>query len=98
MLLAPCHAAGKGPKMSIDVANADVGFVLKLITKKLGYNLVTDKTVVGVVTLSLKDVPAQRLLILVLRLTNLQGRLMDGNTLVVASPEVLSDVPGEPIP
>jgi type II secretory pathway component GspD/PulD (secretin) len=80
--------------VSLDFVNADLIYVLKILAKEMNVNLVTDSTVKGSVTMSLKDVPASSALQLILKIAGFDYKLF-GNTLVVGSAETIAKIPND---
>ncbi|MNX71482.1 Type IV pilus biogenesis and competence protein PilQ precursor [compost metagenome] len=72
--------------LTLNLANADVRAILDMMGKKGGMNLVIDESVSGTVTLSLKAVPLDEALNLVLKMKALSARRI-GATLLIASEE-----------
>ncbi|MEW6278849.1 MAG: hypothetical protein AB1758_09520 [Candidatus Eremiobacterota bacterium] len=87
-------SAQRGPRISLDVVRADLPVVIKKIGQTMGCNVYVGSEVQGEVTLSVKNVPAEGMLALVLRM---QPERYDyklvGNTLVVGSPERVGSIP-----
>jgi type II secretory pathway component GspD/PulD (secretin) len=77
--------------VSIDFVNADLIYVLKLLAKELNVNLVTDSSVTGSVTMSLKDVSAQTALNILVRMQGFQMKKL-GNILFVGSEETIASI------
>ncbi|NCC25564.1 MAG: hypothetical protein EOM25_10275, partial [Deltaproteobacteria bacterium] len=77
-----------GQRISIDLQNADVEHVLRLIGEVSGYNLILDDNVSGKISLKLKDIPWDQALDLVLLQRNL-GMVRRGNILRVTTAEKL---------
>ncbi|MDO4767959.1 MAG: type IV pilus secretin PilQ [Pseudomonadota bacterium] len=73
-----------GERISIDLQDADVELVLRLISEVSGYNLILDDEVSGKISLKLVDIPWDQALDLVLLQKNL-GVVMKGNIMRVAS-------------
>ena len=90
------NAAGKSAAdtklVSLDLVNADLIYVLKILAKELGMNIVTDPTVQGSVTMTLKDVPASGALNIVVKMSGYDYKRVD-NTIVVGDPKLLSTIP-----
>jgi len=86
--------------VTIDFVNADLIYVLKLLAKELQVNLVTDNTVQGAVTMSLKNVSAQTAMNIIIQMNGFKQKSM-GNILFIGSeatlnaitPDVISTVP-----
>ena len=82
-------AAGEGPldcRVTIELKGADVRDVLKLLAELGNVNIVSDPSVRGEISLSLKEVPIADAVELVTRATGLAYRHV-GNTLVVGLPD-----------
>jgi type IV pilus assembly protein PilQ len=83
------QAAGERPlgsPVTIELKGADVRDVLKILAELGNVNIVSDPTVRGEISLSLKEVPITDAVELVTRATGLSYRYV-GNTLVVGLPE-----------
>ena len=65
--LMPVMDENTGPKVSLDVQNADIGTVLRSLASFSGTNIVASPRVVGKVTVKLEDVPWQEALAVILR-------------------------------
>ena len=78
--------------VSLDLVNADLIYVLKILAKELGMNIVTDPTVQGSVTMTLKDVPASGALNIVVKMSGYDYKRVD-NTIVVGDPKLLATIP-----
>ncbi len=72
-----------GAPISIDLQNAEVAHVLRLLSDIGGYNLILDGGVKGTITLKLKNVPWDQVLDLVLMEKDL-GMVKEGNILRIA--------------
>lgn len=82
-------AAGEGPldcRVTIELKGADVRDVLKILAELGNVNIVSDPSVRGEISLSLKEVPIADAVELVTRATGLAYRHV-GNTLVVGLPD-----------
>jgi len=75
-------------KVSIDFVNADLLYVVKLLAQEMDLNLVTDESVQGAVSLSLKNVPATTALKIILNLHDLKKKRI-GSILFVGSEETI---------
>lgn len=75
------------PVLYLNLADADVKAVLETMGKKGGMNLVIDDSVTGKVSLSLKGVPLDEALNLVLKTKSLAARRL-GSTLLIATEDV----------
>jgi len=72
-----------GELISIDLQNADIKHVLRLLAKVGGFNIIFDENVKGKITLQLQDVPWDQILDLVLLQKNL-GMVRQGNIIRIA--------------
>ena len=61
----------KGRKISLDFQDVEVRTILQILAKESGMNIVASDTVKGTMTLSLKDVPWDQALDLVMQARNL---------------------------
>ncbi len=77
--------------VTLDFVNADLIYVLKILAKEMHMNLVTDQTVKGSVTLSLKDVPASGAFQLILKISGFSYKVIK-NTIVVGAPQTLAGI------
>ena len=73
-----------GEKISIDLQDADVEHVLRLIAEISGYNLILDDEITGKISLRLVDIPWDQALDLVLLQRNL-AMVIKGNIMRIAS-------------
>lgn len=73
-----------GERISIDLQNASVEQVLRLISEISGYNLILDDDISGNISLKLVDIPWDQALDLVLLQKNL-GMVIKGNIMRIAS-------------
>ena len=64
----------KGNKVSLDFQDVDVRTVLQILAKESGMNIVASDSVTGKMTLTLKDVPWDQALDLVMQARNLDMR------------------------
>jgi type II secretory pathway component GspD/PulD (secretin) len=84
------------PKLvSVDFVNADLVYVIKVLGKEMNKNVVVDPTVEGSVTVTLKSVPVEGALALILKMQENPYDykvLNDQRTIVVASPEKLGEI------
>ena len=78
----------KGNKVSLDFQDVDVRTVLQILAKESGMNIVASDSVTGKMTLTLKDVPWDQALHLVMQARNLDMR-KTGNVINVAPREEL---------
>lgn len=77
-----------GKKISIDLQDADIEHVLRLITSVTDYNLIIDDDVTGKISLRLFNIPWDQALDLVLLQKNL-GMVVRGNIMRIATQEKL---------
>ncbi len=73
-----------GEKISIDLQDADVEHVLRLISEISGFNLILDDDISGKISLKLVDIPLDQALDLVLLQRGL-GMVIKGNIMRIAS-------------
>lgn len=88
---APVLACGQhctGKKITLDLQNAEVGNVLRLLADVSGHNFVYGEEVKGKVTLKLREVPWDQALEVILKTKGL-GMKKSGNVIRVASLEAL---------
>lgn len=79
-----------GEKISIDLQNAEVQLVLRLISEISGYNLVIDDAVSGRISLKLIDIPWDQALDLVLAQKNL-GMVLKGNIMRITTTQKIAE-------
>lgn len=87
----PAEACGPrctGKKITVDLQNAEVGNVLRLLADVSGNNFVYGEEVKGKVTLKLREVPWEQALDVILKTKGL-GMKRDGNVIRVATLEAL---------
>ncbi len=77
--------------VNMDLVNADLIYVLKILAKELDLNIVTDPSVQGSVTMTLKNVPAYGALNLVVKMSGFDYKRV-GNTIVVGDPKLLDKI------
>ncbi|MBN1522243.1 MAG: secretin and TonB N-terminal domain-containing protein, partial [Candidatus Aureabacteria bacterium] len=80
--------------VTFDFKNADIRNVLRIFSHKTGINIVAGKEVSGTVTITLRDVPWEKALKLVLNI-NGYGYVRDGNVIKVLTLEQLAQEPLE---
>lgn len=86
----PPESMAAGPRtVNLDVKNADILDVLKLLANESGQNIVATQNVKGTVTLSLHDVPLSTALDLIVRTNGLDYRKL-GNIYVVGTSDDLN--------
>lgn len=95
--------APKAPKtppqklVTLDFVNADLVYVLKVLAKEMGRNIYVGPTVQGSVTVTLKQVPVEGAMALILQMqeNEYNYKILDGpvtRTVVVAPPDKLSEI------
>lgn len=93
LLLATPASAGN---VSLNFTNADIVPVLRILAKEAGMNIFIGPEVQGEVTVSLVNKPALGALGLILAMQERDYRYkVLGNTIVVASPEKLDEIPDD---
>ncbi len=85
-------AAPKEKLVSMDFVNADLIYVLKILAKELNYNIVTDPSVSGAVTMTLKNVPARGALNIIVKMSGYDYKIV-GNTMIVGDEKTLAKIP-----
>lgn len=80
--------------VTLDFVNADLVYVLKVLAKEMNRNIYVGPTVAGSVTVTLKNVPVEGAMALILQMqeSEYDYKILDYNTIVVAAPEKLSEV------
>jgi len=86
----PTHYYG-GHYVSLDFVNADLIYVLKILSKEMGLNVVTTQSVKGTVTMTLKDVPAIFAWKLVLNISGFSS-MQVRNVLIVGTADELGKI------
>ena len=91
---APKRAAPKQKLVTLDFVNADLVYVLKVLAKEMNKNIYVGPTVAGSVTVTLKNVPVEGAMALILQMqeSEYDYKLLGYNTVVVAAPEKLDEV------
>ena len=74
-----------GEPIDLDLKQADLGDFFRLVAEISGLNVVVDQQVTGMVTITLKDVPWDQALDIILRNNNLAGILEGKNVLRIAT-------------
>ncbi|MGE0491806.1 MAG: secretin N-terminal domain-containing protein [Vulcanimicrobiota bacterium] len=99
--LRPRRAPKKAPApkqrlVTLDFVNADLVYVIKVLAKEMNRNVFVGPTVDGSVTVTLKNVPVEGALALILKMQeNEYDYKVLKNTIVVAAPEKLSEIPDD---
>ena len=80
--------------VTLDFVNADLVYVLKVLAKEMNRNIYVGPTVAGSVTVTLKNVPVEGAMALILQMqeNEYDYKILDYNTIVVAAPEKLDSV------
>jgi type IV pilus assembly protein PilQ len=84
----------KSGNVTFDFKDADIRNVLRIFSHKTGINIVAGKEVVGTVTITLRDVPWEQALKLVLNINGF-GYVREANVIKVLTMEQLSQEPLE---
>jgi type IV pilus assembly protein PilQ len=79
----------KAARISIDVQNADIKSVLRLLSEQGKVSIVSDDDVKGTVTLSIKDVTWEEALDVLLKVKNLE-KMQNGNVITIMTLENLA--------
>jgi type IV pilus assembly protein PilQ len=80
-----------GKKITLDLMDADIRNVLRLISQLTSTNIVVDPDVTGKVTLKVKDVPWDQVLDMVLSMNDL-GKEQNGNVIIIAKQTKLHEL------
>ncbi len=88
----PKAAVAQEKMVSMDFVNADLIYVLKILAKEMNLNIVTDPTVSGAVTMTLKNVPASGALNIIVRMSGYSYKVV-GNTMIVGDEKTLAKIP-----
>jgi type IV pilus assembly protein PilQ len=81
--------ASAGPRISLDVQNADIKSVLRLLSEQGKVSIVSDDDVKGTVTLSIKDVTWDEALDVLLKVKNLE-KIRKDNVITIMTMENLA--------
>ncbi len=99
--LRPRRAPKRAPKpkqrlVTLDFVNADLVYVIKVLAKEMNRNVYVGPTVDGSVTVTLKNVPVEGALNLILKMqeNEYDYKVLD-KTIVVAAPEKLAEIPDD---
>jgi type IV pilus assembly protein PilQ len=95
--VAPRRARPRQKMVSLDFVNADLVYVIKVLAKEMGRNIYIGPGVDGSVTVTLRSVPVEGALALILRMQENEYayKLVGSNTLIVATPEKLNAIPDD---
>ena len=93
--VAPRRVRPRQKMVSLDFVNADLVYVIKVLAKEMGRNIYIGPGVDGSVTVTLKSVPVEGALALILKMQENEYayKLVGANTLIVATPEKLNSIP-----
>ena len=80
--------------ISLDFEGADLLYVIKLLAKEIGINMVTDQTVKGEVTMSLRNVTPEAALNLILKMSGFESKRVN-NTIIVGSKDTIDKIPND---
>lgn len=83
--------------VSLDFVNADLVYVIKVLCKEMGRNVYVGPGVEGSVTVTLKSVPVEGALALILKMqeNEFDYKLVEPNTIIVAPKEKLGTIPDD---
>jgi len=92
--IAPKKARPTQKLVSLDFVNADLVYVIKVLAKEMGRNVVLLPGVEGSVTVTLKSVPVEGALALILKMqeSDFDYKILSGRTLCVGPPEKLATI------
>src|SRR3972149_3369608 len=93
----PPPAPATAGRITIDLRNAELSDVLSALAKLCGFNIVTDSSVKGQITVRLADVTCEEALRFILDANNLGFRRI-GNNLIVMAADKLAPPPEVPEP
>ena len=79
-----------GERLSLDFRNTDVTAILKLLAEFQGFNLVTDDSVGGNITLRLKNVPWDQALDIILKTKGLGMRKIDNVIMIAPRDQIIA--------
>ncbi|MFH1453674.1 MAG: secretin N-terminal domain-containing protein [Armatimonadota bacterium] len=85
------NKAANEPTLDVNYVNEDIVFILRELAKKTGKNIVTDNSVTGTITVSLKKVTLDRALQVILKTAGLGYKKID-NIIVVSSNKNLARI------
>jgi len=91
---APRRVGSRTKLVTLDFVNADLVYVVKILAKEMGRNVYIGPGVEGSVTVTLKSVPVDGALALILKMqeNDIAYKLLNYNTLVVATPEKIAQI------
>lgn len=94
---APRRSANRPKLVTLDFVNADLVYVIKILAKEMGRNVYIGPGVEGSVTVTLKSVPVDGALALILKMqeNDIAYKLIGYNTLIVAAPEKVNQIEDE---
>ena len=91
---APRRPVNRVKLVTLDFVNADLVYVIKVLAKEMGRNVYIGPGVEGSVTVTLKSVPVDGALALILKMqeNDIAYKLVGYNTLIVAAPEKVNQI------
>lgn len=91
------RAVNRVKLVTLDFVNADLVYVIKILAKEMGRNVYIGPGVEGSVTVTLKSVPVDGALALILKMqeNDIAYKLIGYNTLIVAAPEKVNQIEEE---
>jgi type IV pilus assembly protein PilQ len=83
--------------VSLDFVNADLVYVIKVLAKEMNHNVYVGPGVEGSVTVTLKSVPVEGALALILKMqeNEFDYKVVEPNTIIVAPKEKLGTIPDD---
>jgi len=95
--VAPRRSRPRSKMVSLDFVNADLVYVIKVLAKEMGRNVYVGPGVEGSVTVTLKSVPVEGALALILKMqeNEFDYKLVEPNTIIVAPKEKLGTIPDD---
>ena len=90
----PYRRVSRGRLVTLDFVNADLVYVIKILAKEMGRNVYIGPGVEGSVTVTLRSVPVDGALALILKMqeNDIAYKLVQPNTLIVAAPEKINQI------
>lgn len=91
---APRRVGPRQKLVTLDFVNADLVYVIKILAKEMGRNVYIGPGVEGSVTVTLRSVPVDGALALILKMQENEYayKLVQPNTLIVAAPEKINQI------
>jgi len=95
--VAPRRTKPHSKMVSLDFVNADLVYVVKVLAKEMNRNIYVGPGVEGSVTVTLKSVPVEGALALILKMqeNEFDYKVVEPNTLIVAPKEKLGTIPDD---